>query len=588
MEEFVTDYGSTIKSRFTKNTKNDANLHLNIDKDRILGKGLVCNEEGKNGYVDEFEFKISEIGTVTIGDYSGNEALILNARVASLYGSKKVQIVLPRLKNADTALNLLKQMKGQPTGGSRPSAPPPAAQKPAAPEPVVQKPVPEPAAQMPSAPEPAAQRPAPETRRPLNPFGDARQAQKPAEEERSAAPQTGGSNYAGTDPRNSYAGTDSRNSYTGTDSRNSYGGKPGYGASPVKEPRPVADMEPELDLEPDEPIDTGDDSTSDDEFQTRLDKLNVLKDCGLLGEKEFNAKKLELVGQFFDLTDFNQKIQKLVVLKDCGVLSDKEFEANKVDIIKECCNTDTPDLKEYRKSVQKLYFLEMGGIITHEECERNKKALLDDVEFRANDDKDAFIKKLRRLPVLKSSQLITEEEYQQRLERMYELIEIKPDEPVEVLAGKLLKWPILVKEKLITADELKAKRKELIATCLNVQWTTREELEGVIRNLVALRQGGWLTGEDYENRKAALLDKVDTIEDYPFRLSIYMMLPQNGLITGEEYESYRQKCIDDIFQNSGSMAEFKTKVGNLLEMQKAGMISEKEFDDFKMKLVSEL
>lgn len=558
MEEFVTDYGSTIKSRFTKNTKNDANLHLNIDKDRIFGKGLVCNEEGKNGYVDEFEFKISEIGTVLIGDYSGSEALILNARVASLYGSKKVQIVLPRLKNADSALNLLRQMKGQLVGGSKPAA---SAQKPVAPEPAVQKP---------AAPEPTAQRPATETRQPQNSYGDARQAQTPAAEERNAATQTTGSNYASSDLRGNY------------------GSKPGYGSSPVKEPKPVADMEPEMDLEPDEPADSGDDSFSDDEFQTRLDKLSVLKDCGLLGEKEFNAKKLELVGQFFDLTDFNQKIQKLVVLKDCGVLSDKEFEANKVDIIKECCNTDTPDLKEYRRSVQKLSFLELGGIITHEECERNKQALLDDVEFHADDEKEAFVRKLRRLPVLKSSQLITEEEYQQRLERMYELIEIKPDEPAEVLAGKLVKWPILVKEKLITADELKAKRKELIATCLNVDWKTREELEGVIRNLVALRQGGWLTEEDFGNRKAALLDKVETIEDYPFRLSIYMMLPQNGLISEEEYESYRQRCIDDIFQNSGSMAEFKTKVGNLLEMQKAGMISEKEFDEFKTKLVSEL
>lgn len=573
MEEFVTDYGSTIKSRFTKNTKNDANLHLNIDKDRIFGKGLVCNEEGKNGYVDEFEFKISEIGTVTIGDYSGNEALILNARVASLYGSKKVQIVLPRLRNADNALNLLKQMKGQPAGGSRPAAPAP---DPVAPRPAAQNPVaPEPVVQRPVAPEPAPQRPAPEARRPLNPFGDTRPSQAPAAEERSTAPQTTGGSYAGAN-------------YAGADPRNNYVNKPGYGVSPVQEPKPMADLEPEMDLEPDEPVDTGDDSFSDDEFQTRLDKLNVLKDCGLLGEKEFNAKKLELVGQFFDLSDFNQKIQKLVVLKDCGVLSEKEFEANKVDIIKESCNTDTSDLKEYRKSVQKLSFLELGGIITHEEYERNKQALLDDVEFRADDDKDDFVKKLRRLPVLKSSQLITEEEYQKRLEQMYELIEIKPDEPADVLAGKLAKWPILVKEKLITADELKAKRKELIATCLNVEWKTKEELEGVIRNLVALRQGGWLTEEDFENRKAALLQKVDTIDDYPLRLSIYMMLPKNGLISEAEYEFYKQRCIDDIFQNSGSMAEFKTKVGNLLEMQKAGMISEKEFDDFKMKLVSEL
>lgn len=551
MEEFVTDYGSTIKSRFTKNTKNDTNLHLNIDKDRIIGKGLVCNEEGKNGYVDEFEFKVSEIGTVTIGDYSGSEALILNARVASLYGSKKVQIIFPRLKNAETALNLLRQMKGQPVGGGRPAAPQPSVQKPAASEPPVQKP---------AAPEPPIQKPAPEVHQP----------QKPAAEERPAAPQATGLNYGASEPRGNY------------------GSKPGYGVSSAREPEPPVDLEPEMDLEPEEPADTGEDSFAEDEFQTRLDKLSVLKECGLLGEKEFNAKKLELVGQFFDLTDFNQKIQKLVVLKDCGVLSDKEFEANKVDIIKECCNTDTPNLKEYRRSVQKLSFLELGGIITHEECERNKKALLDDVEFRADDDKETFIRKLRRLPVLKGSQLITEEEYQERLKRMYDLIEIRSDEPADVLAGKLSKWPLLVKEKLITADELKAKRKELIATCLNVEWSTKEELESVIRNLVALRQGGWLTEEDFGNRKAALLDKVEMIEEYPLRLSIYMMLPENGLISAEEYEAYRQRCIDDIFQNSGSMAEFKTKVGNLLEMQKVGMISEKEFDEFKTKLVSEL
>ena len=122
MEEFVTDYGSTIKSRFTKNTKNDTNLNLNIDKDRIFGKGLVCNEEGKNGYVDEFEFKISEIGTITIGDYNGSEALILNARVASLYGSKRVQLVFPKLKNLDRACDLLKELKG---GGAKAPAPKP-------------------------------------------------------------------------------------------------------------------------------------------------------------------------------------------------------------------------------------------------------------------------------------------------------------------------------------------------------------------------------------------------------------------------------------------------------------------------------
>ena len=95
MEEFVTDYGSTIKSRFTKNTKNDTNLNLNIDKDRIFGKGLVCNEEGKNGYVDEFEFKISEIGTITIGDYRKLELIISSIGICSSTTRKNIRINPP-------------------------------------------------------------------------------------------------------------------------------------------------------------------------------------------------------------------------------------------------------------------------------------------------------------------------------------------------------------------------------------------------------------------------------------------------------------------------------------------------------------
>ncbi|MGN0401375.1 MAG: hypothetical protein ACI4HQ_03820 [Acetatifactor sp.] len=555
MEEFVTDYGSTIKSRFTKNTKNDTNLNLNIDKDRIFGKGLVCNEEGKNGYVDEFEFKISEIGTVSIGDYNGSEALILNARVASLYGSKRVQLVFPKLKNIDTALELLRQKKGQPAGGA------------AAPRettiPVQERPVQKaidldrPAPAEASAPKPAAPRPVEE-----------QPAPRPVEEQ--PAPKPAPSAYGSIDPSKATQGYGSQAVNLGSH------------ANPAPAPAPApAPVEPE-------PEEEADDGFSEEEFQMKLDKLSVLKDCGLLGDKEFNAKKLELVSQFFDMTEFNKKIQKLVVLKDSGVLSDKEFEANKASIIKECCNFDTPSLKEYKKSVQKLSFLELGGVITAEECERSKKSLLDDVVFSADDDRDTFCRKLQRLPVLKSCQLITEKEYQQRLEAMYTLIDINPAEPMDEMVKKLTKWPLLVKEKLITAEELMQKQDTLVEDCLNVRWTTTEELEGLIRNMVALRQAELLSEEEFQNRKLALLEKIETIEDYPFRLSVYMVLPKNGLISQEEYERYKQKCIEEIFHTSGSMEEFKKNVGNLLEMQKVGMISEREFEEFKTKLVSEL
>lgn len=546
MEEFVTDYGSTIKSRFTKNTKNDTNLNLNIDKDRIFGKGLVCNEEGKNGYVDEFEFKISEIGTITIGDYNGSEALILNARVASLYGSKRVQLVFPKLKNLDRACDLLKELKG---GGAKAPAPKP-----------VEEPVPAPT------PKPVEEQPTPKpTPEP---------APKPVEEQPAPKPVTSG--YGAIDPSKATQGYGSQAVNLGSN----LGSVPKPASAPA--PKPVAAPEPEP--EPEEP----DDGFSEEEFQMKLDKLAVLKDCGLLGEKEFNAKKLELVSQFFDMTEFNKKIQKLVVLKESGVLSDREFEANKASIIKECCNFDTDSLKEYKKSVQKLSFLELGGVITPEECERSKRSLLDDVVFSADDDRATFSKKLQRLPILKTCQLMTEQEYEQRLEAMYMLIDISPDEPVDEMVKKLSKWPLLVKEKLLTAEELQEKQESLVAECLNVKWTTTDELEALIRNMVALKQAELLSEGDFQSRKLELLEKIETISDYPFRLSVYMVLPKNGLISREEYEGYKQKCIDEIFHTGGSMEEFKKNVGNLLEMQKVGMISEKEFDEFKTKLVSEL
>ena len=67
------------------------------------------------------------------------------------------------------------------------------------------------------------------------------------------------------------------------------------------------------------------------------------------------------------------------MLKDCGLLSDKEFEANRVDIIKECCDTETSDMKEYRRSVQKLSFLELGGVITQEEYDEKRKQILEEL-----------------------------------------------------------------------------------------------------------------------------------------------------------------------------------------------------------------
>lgn len=493
-----------------RRSKSTDNLFLKVENDRVSGRGYVCNAEGKNGYVDDFSFAISEVGTVSITEYNGSQALMFGARVTNLYGAKKAKIALPQLKNMDLVLGLLNRLKKNAEAQSEdwqnaPKAPAPA-----------------PAQTAPVQPAPAA------------------------------APVRNNMN-----------------------------------AEPVaSQQRPITEDKVPTPAKKEEKAD--DNRLSSEEFQKRMEKLTVLKECGLLGEKEFNAKKIELVGEFCDLTEFNEKIQKMVILKDCGVLSEKEFEANRTDIIRECCNMDTKDMDEYRKNIQKMSFLELGGVITPEEYARTQATLAKDVEFALTDSKEVFAEKLKKLPILKENQIISSAEYQERVDRLFKMIDVTPDEPFEHLVDKLSKWPLLADEQYISAADLKNKQKDMIARCVNMEWSNLSELEKTVQKMTALRQGDWMTDMEFYSKKEDLLRQIDSMEDYPKKLSARMMLPKVGFISEEDYMRWRQSCIDEIFSPCASMVEFKGKANNLMELQKAGVITEKEFVDFKSKLMSEL
>lgn len=520
---FTCNAGGNVRSLFSKNSNSDA-LFLKVENDKVSGKGYVCNEDGRNGYVDDFEFAIKEVKSVFLGEYMGMQALGFNAKVNGLYGAKKAQIMLPQLKNMDLVVGLLNRLKASAESNAEEELRSSAARKPAAPPPPSPAPAPTPA--------------------------------------REAKEQSDGYQYAASEgsrtPSFTTASPASSSNYS----------------TPAPAPAPE--------------VPAAKDGLESEEFQQKMDKLVVLRDCGLLGEKEFKAKKAELVGQYCDLTDFNEKIQKLIVLKDCGLLSEKEFEANRNDIIKECCDTGTSDPAEYMKSVQKLSFLEMGGVITPEEYEKNKQTLIDDVTFKSSDDRDTFQRKLRRLPVLKQAQLITDAEYNQRLTDMYRMIEINTDDETDVLAVKMSKWTMLAQERIISSNELKEKQKALIAEGLNGSVSSPAELQATVKRLVALRDGEWLSEKDYEVKKQELLRKIDAGSDYSENLKMYQMLATIGFVSDQDYLNQRQKCIDDIFKPYGSMDEFKVRVNNLLELQKAGIITEEEFSSFKTKLMSEL
>ncbi len=517
--------------------RKEGKVFLKIDGEQISGKGQICNAEGRNGYLDDFDFTAQEISNIKSEEYNGVEAIAFDASLKGLYGNKKIKVYLPQLKDADAAIALLKSLKQSSGDISM------AQQKVVtAPRPMARPEMPEKKEEAPApAPTPApAPVPTP--------------APAPAPKEEASAPI----------PADILAPKKE---------------EPAPAPVPAPAPAPAKAVEA---------VDTNVSGISEEEFAKRMDKLEVLKDCGLLGDSEYTAKKFELLGEFYGLGKFYERIQKLVALKDCGLLSEKEFEENRKDVLKECCDVNVTDINEYRTNVQKLAFLELGEVISDDEYKQSRNTLIEDVEFKLDDTKERFTLKLKRLPVLKECHLIDDEDYDQKVADLFKLLEVDEKDSKDELVAKISKWPLLVWEKYMDTAELKNKQDALISKYLDSKWSTPDELKLVINNMMALREGECLTGKDFQARRQQLLADIDNVENYSNRVAMYRMLPDVGFVSATEYEELKQKCIDKIFVKTNSVTDFKERANNLVELQKIGMLTEDEFIGYKNKLMSEL
>jgi hypothetical protein len=528
-------------------------MFLKVENNKISGKGYICNTEGKNGYSDEFEVSIGKISSIFETEYSGEPALAINTSLDNLYGSKKVQLVFPQLKDMDLAAKLLKKLRAD--GGFVDDSPKVAAYNAR--------------------------------------VGDLAQTAKPEEkqeEEKTQAKSVAELRSANVPPKEQP--------------------KPVQPAKPMQQPTPqvqpaqtvvtpvqpaapVQSAAPAQPASPAQPVQPAQPAApkgkmSVEEYNERVDKLNVLRDCGVLGEKEYYTKKFEIVCEYNDLTDFNEKIQKLIVLVDCGLLSEKEFENNCNDIIKECCDTNVTNPAEYRKNIQKLVCMEAGGILTTEEYNKYKQIMVNDVVITLDDAPSVFIAKLRKLPVLVECQMITEAEQKQMMNNLFSMIEVKPGQPLTGLQDRMNKWPLLAQERIISEADLRKKQDPVIEAVMMKNITGPADVQYMAENLIALKEGGWLTDAEFDSKKKGVLSKVDAIPDFVTRISVYVALPKMGLETMQEYEAQKKKCIDDIFAPYSGMDEFKKRVTNLMDLQKAGMLTEAEFNTHKGKLMGAL
>lgn len=102
--------GKSLKNLFSKNDANK--MYLQIDDTqgevRVTGTAYIANEDGKNEYVSQFDHKAKEVTSVSKGEFQGGEALVMKLKTTGMYGTKKIQIIVPNLgSNLNRAIGSL-------------------------------------------------------------------------------------------------------------------------------------------------------------------------------------------------------------------------------------------------------------------------------------------------------------------------------------------------------------------------------------------------------------------------------------------------------------------------------------------------
>ena len=171
---------------------------------------------------------------------------------------------------------------------------------------------------------------------------------------------------------------------------------------------------------------------------------------------------------------------------------------------------------------------------------------------------------------------------------LFSMIDVKPGQSLTGLVDRMNKWPLLAQERIISDADLRKKQGPVIEACMMKDIHGPSDVQEIGENLIALKNGKWLTEAEFDSKKKGLLSKVDGIPDFITRISVYVALPKMGLETEAEYQAQKKKCIDAIFAPYSGMDEFKKRVTNLMDLQKAGMLTEQEFNAHKAKLMGAL
>ena len=550
VEVFQCNWGSSIKSFLS--AKSQEKLFLQIDDTKgdgikIAGKAYICNSEGKNEYISTFDYPAKDIRDAKKGEFQGNDALIIVARVQSLYGAKMQNIILPGLKDMNRAIDRITEVSKAAGGMSTDSSPSVAA---SAPRPVAPAPAPKAAAPAPApapAPKAAAPAPAPAPK----PAAPAPTAPTPAPRPVAPAPAPA--------PAPAQPVTSATKVPSYTPSRT-----PAAAAAASKAPAPAK---------------------SGESYEQKRQKLEILHASGMVSDAEYKDKTLKLICEERGMSDYYEKISKVLTAHESGFLSDAEYAASKDELVREAFNPDVRDLEVFKNNTAKLPIIQISGIVSEDEFNIGKDRLLESVAYDELDSNDDFQLKLQKLPILVDAELVPKEECANDISQLKEILTPSVSDPMDLLNMKLARWPAMVAAGAASAAEFNQKKQAILGEVMSLPAADEDSLKNKIERVVMLKDMTWLDDMGFHGKKVEILKTIIDNPDVVTRMRLLMVARDCKLSTAEEFETKKQEVIADIFSPYKDMDEFKQKADLLKSISEASIISPDEFESYKEKLM---
>ncbi len=604
---FNSTYGTSMRRLVGATKVKDLKLEVDdsdYEKTLLNGKAFVQAPGSSTESCETFEFASTDIKDVRREEYQGSEAIVIEATVETMYGKKSTKVILPTLKNANEAYDLLLSFKqkndlarqqsgGRPiSGGARPISngsrpvPPSAARatsngaRPVAEQAPVQPvptPVPTPApAPAPVAPSNENVYTGPVSARDITPSpsvamnealrGGAPAGPLPVQRPLHGSPEEAAQQAAQVasavmqNPAPAPAPTPGSSIYT-----------PGAAPAPAPAPAPAAPAK--------DPMDAA-------SFEDKLKKIEVMHEMGVMSDDDYKSKKLELICKEKGLDKFYEKIQKVLISKSTGLITDDDYNKQVRSIVDPCFDPAVTDLDDFKGNVAMIPVIKISGLITESEFNKLSDNLVDGTAYDDEDNNEKFIMNLKKQAILKDAEILSESDYSNEINRLKLALNPKSTDDRDALKAKLGRWPAMVEAGVITTDDFEAKRTRLIADLDGIDSTNTDTLKSKIKKLMLLKECEWLSASELNNKKVEIVSTIASNPDEITRMSLHKVAVEGGLETEAEYDAAKNQIVADITSPvNGNMDLFKKKIELLTKIHDAGIITDSEFGDFKNKLL---